>query len=62
MAKKRLSQSDEEAMPPRYMAWLHSYICQIGVPSFQTCPLGKVHKDGHAILCATSFAYFIFIY
>ena len=30
----------------------HSYIVVRGSNVFQTCPLGKVHKSGRAILCA----------
>jgi len=37
------------------MAWLHSYMLA-GVPISQVRPLGKVHKSGHAILCALTFA------
>jgi len=27
-----------------------------GVPNSYVCPLGQVHKDGHAILCTLTFA------
>ena len=37
------------------LAWQHSYIVERGSNS-QVCPLGKVHKDGHAILCALTIA------
>ena len=34
----------------------HSYYGSRG-SNFQTCPLGKVHKSGHAILCIFMFAF-----
>ena len=33
-------------------------ICQTGGPDSQARLSGKVHKDGHAILCALTFAFF----
>ncbi len=39
-------------MLARYMAWQHSYNCMEGFQFSYARPLGQVHKNGHAILCA----------